>query len=182
MDRVFNFSAGPSGLPLEILQQAQADMINYKNCGMSVMEMSHRSEDFEEIIKTAESDLRDLMKIPENYKVMFLQGGGTLQFSMVPLNLLRSSKKSGLYRHRPVGKKSGQRSAEVRRYPHCRYIRTGCLYLHTETGEKRFPPGRRLCVYHHQQYDLRQPLQLHPGYRGHRPRCGSVLQLPVGSI
>ena len=94
MDRVFNFSAGPSGLPLEILQQAQADMINYKNCGMSVMEMSHRSEDFEEIIKTAESDLRDLMKIPENYKVMFLQGGGTLQFSMVPLNLLRSSKKA----------------------------------------------------------------------------------------
>ena len=74
MDRVFNFSAGPSGLPLEILQQAQADMINYKNCGMSVMEMSHRSEDFEEIIKTAESDLRDLMKIQENYKVMFLQG------------------------------------------------------------------------------------------------------------
>lgn len=69
-------------------------MINYKNCGMSVMEMSHRSEDFEEIIKTAESDLRDLMKIPENYKVMFLQGGGTLQFSMVPLNLLRSSKKA----------------------------------------------------------------------------------------
>ena len=84
MDRVFNFSAGPSCLPLEVLQQAQTDLINYKGCGMSVMEMSHRSRDFEEIIQTAESDLRDLMNIPDNYKVLFLQGGGTLQFSMVP--------------------------------------------------------------------------------------------------
>lgn len=94
MDRVFNFSAGPSCLPLEVLQQAQTDLINYKGCGMSVMEMSHRSRDFEEIIQTAESDLRDLMNIPDNYKVLFLQGGGTLQFSMVPLNLLRNTKKA----------------------------------------------------------------------------------------
>ena len=93
-ERVYNFSAGPSMLPLEALERAGAEITNYQGSGMSVMEMSHRSEDFEEIIKTAESDLRDLMKIPENYKVMFLQGGGTLQFSMVPLNLLRSSKKA----------------------------------------------------------------------------------------
>ncbi len=94
MDRVFNFSAGPSGLPVEILQQAAADMVNYKGCGMSVMEMSHRSKDFQEIIDTAEADLRELMNIPENYKVLFLQGGGTLQFSMVPLNLMRNTKKA----------------------------------------------------------------------------------------
>lgn len=81
-------------LPLEILQQAAAEMTDYHGCGMSVMEMSHRSQEFKEIIETAESDLRDLMNIPENYKVLFLQGGGTLQFSMVPLNLLRNTKKA----------------------------------------------------------------------------------------
>ena len=94
MNRVFNFSAGPSMLPLEILQQAAAEMTDYHGCGMSVMEMSHRSQEFKEIIETAESDLRDLMNIPENYEVLFLQGGGTLQFSMVPLNLLRDTKKA----------------------------------------------------------------------------------------
>ena len=94
MNRVFNFSAGPSGLPLEILQQAAAEMTDYRGCGMSVMEMSHRSQEFKQIIETAESDLRDLMNIPDNYRVLFLQGGGTLQFSMVPLNLLRNTKKA----------------------------------------------------------------------------------------
>ena len=81
-------------LPLEILQQAAAEMTDYRGCGMSVMEMSHRSQEFKEIIETAESDLRDLMNIPDNYRVLFLQGGGTLQFSMVPLNLLRNTKKA----------------------------------------------------------------------------------------
>ena len=94
MDRVYNFSAGPSTLPVEVLQEAAADMLNYKGCGMSVMEMSHRSQDFQDIIDAAESDLRDLMNIPDNYKVLFLQGGGTLQFSMVPINLLRNTKKA----------------------------------------------------------------------------------------
>ena len=94
MERIFNFSAGPSMLPVEIIQEAAADLVNYKGCGMSVMEMSHRSQMFQDIIDTAEADLRDLMSIPDNYKVLFLQGGGTLQFSMVPLNLLRNSKKA----------------------------------------------------------------------------------------
>ena len=94
MDRIFNFSAGPSMLPLEIIEKAAAELTNYNGCGMSVMEMSHRSQVFQDIIDTAEADLRDLMGIPENYKVLFLQGGGTLQFSMVPLNLLRNSRKA----------------------------------------------------------------------------------------
>ena len=94
MDRVYNFSAGPSTLPLEILEEARADLLNYKGCGMSVMEMSHRSQDFQDIIDTAEADLRDLMSIPDNYSVLFLQGGGTLQFSMVPINLLRNTRKA----------------------------------------------------------------------------------------
>ncbi len=92
--RVFNFSAGPSMLPVEVMERAAKEMLNYEGCGMSVMEMSHRSADFKKIINTAEQDLRDIMNIPDNYKVLFLQGGGSLQFSMVPLNLLRNSKKA----------------------------------------------------------------------------------------
>lgn len=92
--RVYNFSAGPSMLPLEVMEQAASEMTNYRGCGMSVMEMSHRSSDFEAILRSAEQDLRTLMHIPENYSVLFLQGGGTLQFAMVPLNLLRRSFKA----------------------------------------------------------------------------------------
>jgi phosphoserine aminotransferase len=92
--RVFNFSAGPSMLPLQVLEQAAKDMTNYRGCGMSVMEMSHRSKEFAKIIQDAEQDLRDLMHIPDSYKVLFLQGGGSLQFSMIPLNLFRNSKKA----------------------------------------------------------------------------------------
>ncbi|GHU49005.1 phosphoserine aminotransferase [Clostridia bacterium] len=92
--RIFNFSAGPSMLPLEVLEKVQKDLLNYNNSGMSVMEMSHRSKTYDDIITGAEADLRLLMGIPENYKVLFLQGGATLQFSMIPINLLRNSKKA----------------------------------------------------------------------------------------
>ena len=80
MSRVYNFSAGPAVLPEEVLQEAADEMLDYKGCGMSVMEMSHRSKVFDDIIKDAEKDLRDLMNIPDNYKVMFLQGGASQQF------------------------------------------------------------------------------------------------------
>ena len=92
MERVYNFSAGPSMLPMEVLQQAQADLLNYQGTGTSVMEMSHRSADYLPIIQGAEASLRRLMNIPENYKVLFLQGGASLQFAMVPMNLLSTSK------------------------------------------------------------------------------------------
>ncbi len=88
MDRIYNFSAGPSMLPLEVLEKAQKELVCYKNSGMSVMEMSHRSKDFEEIIFSAENTLRELMDIPSEYEVLFLQGGASLQFAMVPLNLM----------------------------------------------------------------------------------------------
>lgn len=88
--RVYNFSAGPAVLPEEVLKQAADEMMNYQNSGMSVMEMSHRSKTYDNIIKTAERDLRDLLNIPNNYKVLFLQGGAHLQFSMVPINLLKN--------------------------------------------------------------------------------------------
>ncbi len=85
--RVFNFNPGPATLPLSVLEQAQAELLDYKGTGMSVMEISHRSKEFEAIIQTAEADLRELMGIPGNYKVMFLQGGASLQFAMIPMNL-----------------------------------------------------------------------------------------------
>jgi phosphoserine aminotransferase len=94
MSRVFNFSAGPSMLPLKVLETAATDMIDYHGCGMSVMEMSHRSPVYEEIIAEVQSLLRSVMNIPDNYKVLFLQGGATNQFSAVPLNLMTKSGKA----------------------------------------------------------------------------------------
>ncbi|MBE7039374.1 MAG: 3-phosphoserine/phosphohydroxythreonine transaminase [Ruminococcaceae bacterium] len=94
MSRVYNFSAGPSVLPEEVLKKAAEQMTEYENSGMSVMEMSHRSADYEAIIGKAESLLRELMHIPDNYKVLFLQGGASTQFAMIPLNLLKKSKKA----------------------------------------------------------------------------------------
>ena len=90
MSRVYNFAAGPAVLPEEVLKEAADEMLDYKGTGMSVMEMSHRSKAFEEIIQDAEKDLRELMNIPDNYKVLFLQGGGSTQFAMIPMNLMKN--------------------------------------------------------------------------------------------
>src|SRR5215475_6210075 len=87
-DRIFNFSAGPAVLPVPVLEEAQRDMISLPGVGMSVMEISHRSKTFDKIIARTEASLRGLLKIPDNYHVLFLQGGASLQFSMVPMNLM----------------------------------------------------------------------------------------------
>lgn len=94
MSRVYNFSAGPSMLPEEVLKKAQEEMVEYGKSGMSVMEMSHRSKDYQAIIDEAEALVRELMNVPDNYKVLFLQGGGSTQFAMVPLNLAKKNKKA----------------------------------------------------------------------------------------
>ena len=90
MARVYNFSAGPAVLPEEVLKEAADEMLDYQGTGMSVMEMSHRSKAYDKIIKDAEQDLRDLMNIPDNYKVLFLQGGASQQFAMIPMNLMKN--------------------------------------------------------------------------------------------
>ncbi len=90
MKRIYNFSAGPAMLPEEVLREAAEEMLDYQGCGMSVMEMSHRSKMFENILREAEQDLRGLMSIPDNYKVLFLQGGAHLQFAMLPINLMKN--------------------------------------------------------------------------------------------
>ena len=94
MSRVYNFSAGPSILPEKVLETAASEMLDYQGSGQSVMEMSHRSKVYDNIIKTAEADLREIMQIPDNYKVLFLQGGASSQFAMVPLNLMNGSGKA----------------------------------------------------------------------------------------
>ena len=90
MSRVYNFSAGPAVLPEEVLREAAEEMLDYRGTGMSVMEMSHRSKAYESIIQGAEADLRELMGIPENYRVLFLQGGASQQFAMIPMNLMKN--------------------------------------------------------------------------------------------
>ena len=89
-DRTYNFSAGPANLPEAVLEELRDEMMNYRGCGMSVLEMSHRSKMFQEIYEEAIADLRKLMNIPDNYKVLFIQGGATLQFSMIPMNLMKN--------------------------------------------------------------------------------------------
>jgi phosphoserine aminotransferase len=113
MSRVYNFSAGPAALPQEVLEQAQAEMLDWNGTGMSVMEMSHRGKDYMSIAAKAEADLRELMDIPDNYKVLFLQGGASSQFAMVPINLL-NGKKSADYLL--TGQWSKKAVAEAKRY------------------------------------------------------------------
>lgn len=118
MGRVYNFSAGPAVLPEEVLKEAAEEMLDYRGTGMSVMEMSHRSKAFETIIEEAEQDLRDLMNIPDNYKVLFLQGGAHLQFSAIPQNLMKNGR-SRLHHHGSVGEEGIQGSAEIRKGSSC---------------------------------------------------------------
>lgn len=119
MKRVYNFSAGPSVLPLSVLEKAQMEFIDYAGSGMSVMEMSHRSSLFTEIITEAEQLLRGLMKIPDNYKVLFVQGGASQQFAMVPLNLLVKNKKADFIN---TGSWSKKAVSEAKKYGEARVV------------------------------------------------------------
>ena len=113
MTRVCNFSAGPAVLPEAVLKKAAEEMLDYKGCGMSVMELSHRGKEFKNIIESAEANLREILKVPENYKVLFLQGGASLQFAMIPLNLMNNNKKSD-YVH--TGQWTKKAIAEAKKY------------------------------------------------------------------
>ncbi len=120
VSRVYNFSAGPSMLPLEVLEQAQSEMLDYNGSGQSVMEMSHRSPVYDAIIKQTEADFRELMNIPENYKVLFLQGGASTQFAAVPLNLMKNGKADYVV----SGQFSGKAFKEAKKYGDVKCIAT----------------------------------------------------------
>ena len=113
MDRVYNFSAGPSCLPEEVLKECAAEMLNYNGTGQSVMEMSHRSAAYKPIITDAEAKVRKLMNVPDNYKILFLQGGGSTQFAMIPLNLGLKFKKAAYIRTGVWAKKA---AAEAKKF------------------------------------------------------------------
>jgi phosphoserine aminotransferase len=113
MSRVFNFSAGPATLPQAVLEQAQAEMLDWNGSGMSVMEMSHRSKEYISIVEQAEADLRQILAIPDNYKVLFLQGGASSQFAMVPMNLLGGANQADYFK---TGIWSKKAIAEAKRY------------------------------------------------------------------
>ena len=125
-DRIFNFSAGPSMLPQSVLETARDEMMNYHGSGMSVMEMSHRSKVYDEIIVSAQALLREVMGIPDNYKVLFLQGGATLQFAMVPMNLLKTGKADYIV----TGQFSGKAYEEAQKY--------GAINLAATTKKENF--------------------------------------------
>ena len=127
MNRVYNFSAGPSMLPESVLQKAAAEMLDYEGSGQSVMEMSHRSKVYDGIIKGAEQLLREVMRIPDNYKVLFLQGGASSQFAMVPLNLMTKSRKADYVL-------SGQFSATARSSPPRRTTTSAASRRSTKTN------------------------------------------------
>ncbi len=140
MERVFNFSAGPSMLPLPVLERAAAEMVNYGTSGMSVAEMSHRSPDFEPIIAAAEANLRKLMNIPDNYAVLFLQGGASTQFAAVPLNLLGEGGKADYI---VSGQFSGKAYTEAQKYGDIALVATskadGFSYVPATTRESFRP-------------------------------------------
>ena len=112
MARVFNFSAGPAMMPLPVLEEIAKEVVDYRGCGMSVMEMSHRSKIYQQIIDEAEADIRELMNIPDNYKVLFVQGGATLEFAMIPMNLM----KNGVADYIVTGAWSKKAAAEAKKY------------------------------------------------------------------
>lgn len=120
--RVFNFSAGPACLPLDVLEQAQDELLNWRGSGMSVMEMSHRGKEFDSIIKQTETDLRTLLSIPDNYHVMFLQGGASTQFSAIPLNL---SSEGDVVDYLITGSWSKKAASEAKKYAQVNVVATG---------------------------------------------------------
>ena len=145
MSRVYNFSAGPAVLPEEVLKEAAAEMLDYKGCGMSVMEMSHRSQVFDDIINAAEQDLRDLMHIPDNYKVLFLQGGASQQFAMIPMNLMKNKVADYIV----TGQWAKKAYQEAQKYGKVNKIATSEDKTFSYSGLLRSAgqPGCRLCIY-----------------------------------
>ena len=135
-DRIYNFSAGPSMLPVEVLESARDNMLNYEGSGMSVMEMSHRSKANDDIIVKAESQMRKVMNIPDNYKVIFMQGGATLQFAMVPLNLMNKNHKADYI---VTGNFSGKAAKEAEKYGKVNIAWTG-----KDIGFSRIPRQEEL--------------------------------------
>ena len=167
MKRVYNFSAGPSMLPEAVLRRAADEMLDYQGSGQSVMEMSHRSKVYEGIIGSAESLLREVMNIPDNYKVLFLQGGASSQFAMVPMNLMTKSGKADFVL---TGQWATKAYKEAARYGEANVVFQGSdLLLHSGTRPRHFHKGCGLFPHLHEQHHLRHQIHQAAGNR----RCAA---------
>ena len=169
MARIYNFSAGPSMLPEEVLKTAAAEMLEYGTTGQSVMEMSHRSKEYQAIIDEAEANLREIMNIPENYKVLFLQGGASTQFAMVPMNLMTKNKKADYIITGQWAKKAYKEAA---RYGSARAVASSedktFSYIHVRYAR----PRGGLRSYLHEQYHLRYEMADSSRNGQRSARCG----------
>ncbi len=148
MPRPYNFSAGPAMLPEAVLEQAKAEMLDWRGSGMSVMEMSHRGKEFVSIAEQAEADLRELLNVPANYKVLFLQGGASSQFAMVPMNLLRGKTKADYLN---TGMWSKKAIAEAKKFCQVNVVASSEPVNFTTVagaGVLEMRPGRRLSALH----------------------------------
>ena len=170
--RNYNFSAGPSMLPLEVLKKAQEQMLDYEGTGMSVMEMSHRAKCYDAIIKKAEADLRTLMNIPENYKVLFIQGGASQQFAAVPLNLSVRGKADYII----TGNFASLSFKEASRFTNARAAASSQDKNYTYIPRTTAADFDRDADYVH----IRHALYRIARYRGGAAGCGYVLQYPCG--
>lgn len=144
-DRVYNFSAGPAVLPLDVLEKSKADLLSWNGCGISVMEMSHRGPEFDSIIKKAEADLRTLIGIPDNYKVLFLQGGASTLFAGVPLNLTSSAE--DVVDHLVTGAWSKKAVEETEKYCKANIVCKGNNKSIPDAGTWKLTPGAKYVHY-----------------------------------
>ena len=157
-NRTYNFSAGPATMPVPVLEEIRDELLNYRGAGMGVMEMSHRSKVFQTIIDEAEQDLRDLMGIPDNYKVLFIQGGATLQFAMIPMNLMKNGK--AIYIE--TGAWSKKAIAEAKKYGE---VNVAASRLLQSAGRR----GYGLCLYLRERDYPRHDVAEAAGHEGQAP-------------
>ncbi len=178
MTRVYNFSAGPAVLPLPVLEEAQRDLVALPGVGMSVMEISHRSKAFDEIIHGAEAEMRTLGGIPDNYKVLFLQGGASLQFSMVPMNLLTPGATADYIITGDWAKKALKEAKKVGTTAVAATTESGRHQADSQTGRADVDPERRVRPHDVEQHALRHPVALAAGHGRRTAR----LRLLVGHV
>ena len=178
--RVYNFSAGPAALPLPVLEQARDELLDWQG-GASVMEVSHRSRAFMAVAERAESDLRELLAIPPDYRVLFMQGGATAQFSAVPLNLARSRCAGGLRAYRPLvrARHQGSPALRVGRYRGGRSLVR--IYDGARAGRAQDRAGRGLPALHAERNHRRRRVPLYSGHRRCAARRGHVVHDPVAA-
>ena len=160
MTRIFNFSAGPAVLPLEVLEEAQRDLLSLPGVGMSILEISHRSKTFDDIIEGCEADLRTLAEIPDDYHVLFLQGGASLQFSMVPMNLLPPGGSADYIVTGVWSQKAVKEAKRVGARQDRGLDRAGSFTRVPAQRELTLDPNAAYVHYHDQQHDLRDRVPL----------------------